>query len=335
MKYRETPEATVKIREGYVDGIKSTIKKRQDKLCAVRKEYTKDIFTDTEMYRQEFLKMLGWPLVDHLDAELCEPRCEHLSSEDGFDVFRMHFEVLEGFTLSGIFTRLHGDEKRPFVICQHGGEGTPELISGIYGDTGTYHSMVSRVISGGINTFSPQLLLWRDDYGAPYSRTALDAQLKSVGGSITALEVYALKRVIDYFEAQDFVSSIGMVGLSYGGFYTLYTAAADTRIRSAVSCSFFNDRAKISWADWNWKDWLTKFNDPEVACLVYPRKLYIAVGDKDELFLADNARRSFDVLEDMCENADLDFVKFKVFDGVHEFIKDNEFIEALINDLKN
>lgn len=41
----------------------------------------------------------------------------------------------------------------------------------------------------------------------------------------------------------------GMVGLSYVGFYTLYIAALDTRIKAAVSCSFFNDRDRYPWSD--------------------------------------------------------------------------------------
>ncbi len=334
MNYRETFDATLKIRANYVDGINRVIKKRQDELVAARREYTHDIFANTESYRNEFISMLGWPLVGYEKEEMPEPICEHLSSEDGYDIYRMHFEVLEGFTLSGIFLKIKGDEKRPFVICQHGGEGTPELITGIYGDTGTYHDMVHRVMAGGINTFSPQLLLWKNDYGVPYGRTALDAQLKNIGGSITALEVFAITRVIDYFEKQSYVSTIGMVGLSYGGFYTLYTTAADKRIKSALSCSFFNSRAEISWADWTWKDWLTKFNDAEVACLIYPRKLYIAVGDKDALFKVDNACASFETVREMSKDIGLDWVKFKVFDGIHEFIKENDFIEELIRDLQ-
>ncbi len=335
MNYRETSEATIPIREKYVRGIEDVIKKRQAELKAARLEYTESIFTDAEKYRDEFKGMLGWPLVGYEKKEMPEPTAEHLSSEDGYDIYRMHFDVLDGFTLSGIFMKHKGEGKRPLIICQHGGEGTPELITGIYGATGNYNDMEERVMKRGVNTFSPQLLLWRDGYGVPYSRGALDGQLKSVGGSITALEVFAITRALDYFEKQDYVSCFGMVGLSYGGFYTLFTAAADTRIKSAISCSFFNSRSEISWTDWTWKDWLTKFNDAEVACLVYPRKLYIAVGDRDQLFKAEVAKESFETVKEMSREVGLDWVKFDCFDGVHEFIKTDDFIDALIKDLNN
>lgn len=334
MNYRETYESTIPAREDYVAGFQRVIRKRQAELKIERDKYAKKLFSDAESCREDFKRMLGWPLVDFDGEKMPEPKSEFISSEDGYDVYRMHFEVLGGFTVSGILLKLHGDGKRPMVICQHGGEGTPEVICGLLGDTENYNDMVQRVMARGTHIFAPQLLLWRNAFGVPYKRSEIDGQLKNVGGSITALEVFAITRIIDYFEKQDYVKNFGMVGLSYGGFYTLFTTAVETRIKSAISSSFFNSREEISWPDWTWKDLLYRFNDAEVACLCYPRKLYIAVGAQDALFSIEHGRKSFERIKELSAFVGTDWVKFDDFEGVHEFVKTDGFIEDLISDLK-
>ena len=333
MNYRETYEATLATREDYVNGFSRVIGQRQAEIQKKRDEYAKNIFSDSESCREDFKKMLGWPLVEFDGYDMPEPECEHLSSEDGYDVYRMHFEVLEGFTLSGIFLKLKGEQKQPLVIAQHGGEGTPEVICGLIGDTENYNDMVQRVMRRGVHIFAPQLLLWRNAFGVPYKRSEIDAQLKNVGGSITAVEIYAITRVLDYFEKKDYVKNFGMVGLSYGGFYTLFTTAVETRIKSAISSSFFNSREAISWPDWTWKDLLFKFDDAEIACLCYPRKLYIAVGAQDALFDVKYARESFERVKELSADVGRDWVAFDDFEGVHEFVKTDGFIDKLIEDL--
>ena len=126
-----------------------------------------------------------------------------------------------------------------------------------------------------------------------------------------------------------------MVGLSYGGFYTLFTAALDTRIRSAVSCSFFNTRDRVGWSDWTWQSSAEKFDDAEIACLVYPRRLWLGVGNDDELFEAKYAEESFTKLRALCKTVGTDWVSLTVFDGKHEFYRDDVPIMQLIQDLQN
>ena len=142
-------------------------------------------------------------------------------------------------------------------------------------------------------------------------------------------------RILDYFETRDNVSDFGMVGLSYGGFYTLFTAAIDTRIKASISCSFLNTRENYYWADWTWFGFLEKFDDSDIAALVYPRRLCIEVGKKDELFKVEFAEKSFEKLKDACKNVGTEWVRFIPFDGVHEFSKDDEPIEWIVEELLN
>lgn len=246
----------------------------------------------------------------------------------------MQFEIMDGLKMTGLFFRVEGDEKRPLVIVQHGGGGTPERISRVYESTSNYNDMLHRVIGHKVHAFAPQLLLWNEEYNVKYDRKEIDAQLKRVGSSITAIEIFAITRILDYFETQKYVSDFGMVGLSYGGFYTLYTTAVDTRIKSSISCSFFNKRDVIGWSDWTWFKSAEKFDDAEIACLIYPRKLCIEIGNKDELFDYKYGVESIEKVKKICEKVGMDWMNFIVFDGNHEFCKDDKPIENLVNDIK-
>jgi len=336
MKYTESIEQSTVFKENYRDSILKLIKSRQKYAKDKREIYAKDILTDTERYREDFKKMLGWPLVDCDGLGVPDAEFTELSKEDGYTLYRVHINTVEDLKLTGLFFRLDTDEKKPLVIVQHGGQGTPEFISGMYnGRTSNYNDMLMRVLKRGVHVFAPQLLIWNpSEHGADFDRSHIDAHLKRVGSSIAALEVHAITRVIDYFEAQDFVSEFGMVGLSYGGFYTLFTAAADTRIKSAVSCSYFNDRDEHIFTNWTWKGSALKFNDAEVACLVYPRRICLQMGNCDELFNSDFSIGSFEQIKQMCKDVGTDWVELVVFDGKHEFCKDDKYIDILINDLK-
>ena len=243
MRFREDPHKNEALKARHLSEVEALINRREDELAAARKAYCADILTNTETHRKAYLDMLGWPL----NADLPRPTpkaeiIEELGDEGEYTVFRMRIEVLEGFWQTGLYYRLNTEERRPLVISQHGGAGTPELASGFYfdGSTVNYHGMVTGLLPHRVHVFMPALLLWDPAfYGAPYDRIRMDARLKRVGGSITALEVYAITRVLDYFEATVNPLSFGMVGCSYGGHYTLFTAAAEPRIRSAISSSFF------------------------------------------------------------------------------------------------
>ena len=336
MKYTEQKQDTLKYKQSYLDGIESVIKCRQQEGVTARSEFIRDILSDTERYRNEFKKMLGWPLIDNDDNSVPDIELEKLSDEDGYTLYRATITVVGQYKVTGLFFKLNCDGKLPLVIVQHGGLGTPEFISGMYeGRTGNYNDMLMRVLKKGVHVFAPQLAIWDPkEYGADFDRAGLDARLKRVGGSIAALEVYALTRVIDYFEAQDYISNFGMVGLSYGGFYTLFTTAVDTRIKSAISCSFFNKRDMVPWTNWVWRNSAYLFDDAEIACLVYPRRICLQMGDKDQLFDAEYSKESFERIKEICKDVGTDWTELIVFDGKHEFYKDDAPIDKLISDIK-
>ena len=333
MNYREDIKKADETRQRYVDGLEALIHKKQKEAAEKRKEYAKKIFEFPEACREDLRKMLGWPLVDCVTEGIPFVRRTKLADEDGYVVHRMEFEILDGLFLTGLYFEMNGEGKRPLVLVQHGGWGTPERISGIYGDTQNYNGMLERVLKCGVHAFAPQLLLWEKSSEVPCNRKSVDERLKRLGGSITALEIYGLMRILDWFTAEGKVSSFGMLGLSYGGFYTLFMAALDTRIKAAVSSSYFNTRDRYPWSDWMWFNHADRFDDAEIACLVYPRKLCIALGTQDNLFDYESGKEAYEKLLSMSKGVGSEWLGFWGFEGTHEFPRDDTPITEMVSTL--
>ena len=333
MTYREEFLAANPTKKEYLEGLYRLISERNAAASDRRLEYAKEIFHDPDRYRADLCRMLGWPLVDHKRDGVPNAAFTRIAEEDAHVVYRASFEILSGVKISGLYFEAKGEDTRPLVLVQHGGLGSPELIAGFYGSTSNYNDMLTRVTKHGVHVFAPQLLLWEEGYEIPFERKDIDGALKRVGSSISAIEIFGLVRILDYFETQPRIGTIGMVGMSYGGFYTLFTAALDTRIRAAVSCAFFNTRDQVAWSDWTWQNAADRFDDAEVAALVYPRHLCIQIAESDPLFSCPFGVKSFERLRQMSASVGTDWVDFIIFEGKHEFNTSDLPIEDLIRRL--
>lgn len=334
INFRESQNASKHFKEEYVCGINRVIESREHAAEIAREDICKKIFQNQEKYRDDFKAMLGWPLTEKRPQEIPKVYIEKLADDTSCSIYRISFEILNDFTMTGLLFK-KDEERRPLVIAQHGGWGTPEHAGNLYGYTTNYNHMIERMLQYNVNVFAPQLLLWKDTYGVDYDRALMDARLKRVGSSITALEIYGISRILDYFETQDYVSNFGMIGLSYGGFYTLFTTAVDTRIKSAVSCAQFNSRKDNVKCDWSWFGAAEKFSDAEVACLIYPRELCIEVGTDDELFHIEGARTEYKFLKEVIKLAEAEWhVDFIDFTGTHEFCLEDAPLERLAKSIQ-
>lgn len=340
LAHRESADAGNDFRDAYLQGIKALMERRDAQLSHHRGAYMARLPQDRERYRRALRAMLGWPLTRRRRG-VPHGEIAPVTASGGCAVYRLQIEVLPGVLYYGMLfvngvPALGKAPKRPLVVAQHGGLGTPELISGLHGETGNYNDLAMRVFRRGAHVFAPQMLLWQPNDGAPYDRGAIDARLKQQGSSMAAVELHCLSASLDYLETMDCVDArhIGMIGLSYGGFYTLFAAAVDTRIQSAVSCAFFNDRTRYAWADWTWFGACGRFLDAEVGALVCPRQLQILVADNDELFDAEPAKAEFERLRrHYAAQGQEDQVSFTAFHGVHEYPRDDEAIDNMMRHL--
>ena len=336
--YSESIEAGAPYREKQQAELKALIAERRKAADERRSRYFRPDFSSIEAYarsterlRGDYRAMLGWPLQEY-PRETPEAKAVKVAADEMSEIYRLEIEALPGVSVYGLFFIPAGKTSYPLIIAQHGGGGTPELCSSFF-DSANYNDMVRRITRYGAAVFAPQLYLWSDQFGPAIDRQHLDVELKQVGSSIAALEIFKIQRSLDYLLAQFPVEDgrVGMTGLSYGGFYTLYTAAAEPRIKAAFSSCCFNSRYAYDWNDWVWFDSAGRFLDAEVCGLIAPRPLAIEVGISDDLFDYALANREFQPVSKVYDALGIrDRLFYREFQGGHEYGRDDAGIKFLL-----
>lgn len=318
-------------RTEYNDDTLSFIDRELRKAAERRKNYT--LSASQEERREALKRQLGFPLSPSPEKNEITVTKEFAAQGENFTAYRMRLEVIEGVRLYGILLEPKvKKEKNALVIAQHGGQGTPEMITSLVPPT-NYYSVAMDCCRDGVYVFAPQLLHWStENWGSPYNGAGIDIHLRQLGGGKTAFGVYCIMRAIDYFTALPEIDAdrVGMVGLSYGGMYTLMTTAVDPRIKVAVSSCFVNDRARYAWDDWSYKNQANTFFDAEVLTLIAPRHILVEEGDNDNLFAADTFLQQKEQLEVYKKALSLpDFCEFCLFPGGHQFCTDGANVDYL------
>ena len=343
-QYSESPGAANKYRVRMLGEVHALVRREQRKADRRRSRFfAPDLMSVAGYessvceYRKELVQMLGWPLTEAVRDGIPSASIKAVGEDTLGRIARVWVETLPGVHTYGLFFRPRGKGPFPLVVSQHGGLGTPELCSGFFG-SGNYNDMTRRVLRRGVAVFAPQLLLWGPDtFGPKYDKDAIDRRLKQLGGSLAALELHRISRALDYFAGQKDIdpARIGMIGLSYGGFYTLFAAALDPRIRVAISSCFFNDRKTYDFPDWSWFGSAHRFLDAEVGALVCPRPLYIEVGKKDELFDVRRARPEARRLAAIYRKLGVsERFRYKEHDGGHELDRADDGVDFLCQHLQ-
>lgn len=283
-----------KYRQEYLDSINNFIEKRFAEGRSRREQFMppEKLVADTEYYRNEYLKMIGFPF-DLVSDDIPEVETTYVGEDDLSKLYRLSITVACDIKFYGILFVPHGITKAPLVIAQHGGGGTPESCSDMAGDN-NYNFFTKRALERGFVVFCPSIMLWSlkvtgekfITFDIAYDRHGIDRKLRRIGYAITGFEVFCIMRSIDYLSTLDYVdeTKIGMMGLSYGGYFSMHTAAADTRIIAAYNAGAFNDRNTECFNDWGYDNASNTFYDAEVGALCAPRRLLIDVGKQDAVF---------------------------------------------------
>jgi len=342
--YQEAPDAGNEFRKEMLAEVRALLRRRYKKADRRRKTNFKPDFTSVEAYEQSTRKyreqlraMLGWPLTEARPAVPPAAAHRRVATDALGRISRVWIETLPGLRTYGLFFRPHGKGPFPLAISQHGGGGTPELCSGFFGSA-NYNDMTRRVLRRGVAVFAPQLLLWNTEcFGPEHEKDVVDRRLKQLGGSLAALELYRLFRSLDYLVRRRDIDAarVGMIGLSYGGFYTLFAAALDCRIRVAVSSCFFNSRKLYDFPDWVWFNAANRFMDAEVGALVCPRPLCVELGKNDHIFKVRHARAEAAKLQATYQKLGLtDRFQYREHEGGHELDRSRLSIDFLVRHLR-
>ena len=291
--YEEPPETADGYRSAYVQGIRAYITRENQRHRELRGSFASPeaMAADPDRFRAAYREMLG--LNAFPSCPQGEAVCEYVGQDEVCRIYRLVVYPQAQIPFYSMLLIPHGGKApMPLVIAQHGGGGTPELCSDMCGKN-NYGHMVQRLLERGAAVLAPQLLLWAKEeletaraHPIDYDRTKLDRELKRFCTSITALEIAGIQRSLDYVLSMEQIDGerVGMIGLSYGGYFTLHTMAAEPRIKAGYAAAAFNDRDKVAMADWHYFGSAGLFQDAEVAGLCAPRKLCIQVGKADPVF---------------------------------------------------
>jgi dienelactone hydrolase len=210
--------------------------------------------------------------------------------EDGIGTYyRASIPVLPSVHAEGIYIVPKGiTGKAPLIIAMHGGGGSPEVA--LFHGGANYHDMVRGGVKRGYVVFAPQHLFSAQGFPTDIRRK-IDDRLRLVGTSLTAVEIAKITRSLDAILTRPEVDAtrVGMVGLSYGGYYALVTPALEPRIKVAVSSCYYGvqegryERDELSVpSDFRFKDRFTLFRDSDLVALICPRALEIQAGSTDD-----------------------------------------------------
>ena len=281
----------------------------------------------TKKLRQKFAESIGYPPPGDPDAD---PASFVQIGEDALATYyRVKISVLPGVHAEGIYLVPKGikpKQKVPLVVSMHGGGGSPEVA--LFHGGANYHDMVRGGVKRGYAVFAPQHL-----FSAPGSpgdvRNRTDDRMRLVGTSLTAVEIAKITRSLDVLLKRPEIDPkrVAMVGLSYGGYYSLVTPALEPRIKVAVSSCYFGvqewryERDELGVpSDFRFADRFTLFRDPEIVALICPRPLQIQAGARDD---ADHREMGIQLAPQSADyyhklKMDTAF-QFTVFKGGHEF----------------
>tara|TARA_R110002111_G_C6007511_1_gene374230 strand:+ start:5458 stop:6573 length:1116 start_codon:yes stop_codon:yes gene_type:complete len=248
--------------------------------------------------------------------------------EDAIGVYyRAMFPILPGVHSEGIFiVPKSAKGKTPLIISMHGGGGSPEVA--LFNGGANYHDMVRGAVKRGYLVYAPQHLFRADEFPNDIRRQ-IDDRMRLIGTSITAVEIAKITYAIDELVKRPDVdaSRIGMVGLSYGGYYAQVTPAVDTRIKVSVSSCYFGvqegryekDELSIP-GDFRFMDRITLFNDADLVALICPRAHQIQAGSRDNASHRETGKNIAPRAAAFYEKLNLnDRFEHVIFEGGHEF----------------
>ena len=310
--------------DGYITALK-TNKSRLKSLFTPDYRSDKAYESSKKRLLEAFKSSIGYPIPGETPIQL---PVFTLMGEDGIGTYyRAKIPVVTGVSCDGIYIVPKGLKARaPLVISMHGGGGSPDAA--LFHGGGNYNDMVRGGVKRGYCVFAPTHLFQAKGFPNDI-RNQIDERMRLVGTSLTAVEVAKISRSLDVLLKRPEIDPkrVGMVGLSYGGYYALMAAALDPRIKASVSSCYFGvqefryaERELNIPSDFKFKDRFSLFLDSELVALICPRALEIQAGDKDDaahreggVALAPASRAYYDKL------GKSDLFRWVIFKGQHEF----------------
>ncbi|MDP6124705.1 MAG: alpha/beta hydrolase family protein [Candidatus Latescibacteria bacterium] len=254
---------------------------------------------------------------------------------------RVYFDSVVGVRVAAdmlVPLGLEPGEKRPALLCLHGhtSDGRSN-VTGTSDSTPKSEAYALDFVRAGFVTITPDWLGWGErveDEGV-IGDGRDKCNVAFVAGQMWGVDLLSLmisdgEATLDYLMTRDEVDHdrIGCVGLSFGGRMTMYLAAMDHRIKTAVTAgclNLFEERSlKMKSCGAQFFPGILRYGDVgEVLALIAPKPSCHVYGTADPLLNTEDVAQIRSILEDVytrmgCSDA-LGFVEH---DGAHVFPTD-------------
>ncbi len=276
---------------------------------------------------------LGYPPPGAASA-VEAPALTRLSEDELATYYELSVTLFDGVRAGGVFMMPRAPSgKVPLVIAIHGRGPMPARpAGGKITVVGRSHRDLARgALRRGYAVWEPILAFYAQGYPADM-RERLAVRAVECGTTLPAIEIAKITRGLDALLLTGKIDSarIAMVGVSFGGFYTLYSAALDERISVAVVAAYINDRQLVlalnepfGNLEWRFPNSLSLFQDATMAALICPRPLQVQAGDHDQLFPIKGARETVPGIRSIYGRLGVgQRFSFAEFVGRHDFRED-------------
>lgn len=259
------------------------------------------------------------------------PRTRKIYDEPAYSGYEVILDVWPDVFTYGIILipkDLKPDEQRPVVVCQHGLEGRPQMVTDPRLKT-PYHSFGAQLANRGFIVYAPQ-----NPYIGGNHFRILQRKANPLKKSLFSIIVRQHEQTLKWLKQLPYVASdrIGFYGLSYGGMTAMRIPALLDDYCLSICSANFNE--------WTWKtvhpsapysylftpdyeifefDLGNTFNYAEMSALILPRPFMVERGHDDGVapdewvaYEYAKVRRQYSDLR-VPENTDIHFFK-----GTHE-----------------
>lgn len=314
----------------------------EEKMDSALNNFQPDFFSietyESSLYsfRKQLGDHFGYPPIKAVDGKII--RFEKAGEDKYSSVYRVWIEVIEKVHAYGLYlVPKTGNKKYPLIVAIHGGGGNPEAICGL--DTRiNYHNFGYEAVKRGYAVWAPGLTMlsgYAEDPKIPdISREILDNQLRKAGTSIIGVEIQKIiesTRTLIQAQPEIDAENVGMTGLSWGGFFTMYSAALAPFIKAAAPSAYFTDSRKdlenMLNSESNSLIYSFKgFGHFQVVGMICPRPCLVQLGEKDSLFDLEGAKVEAERAASFYKKLDITekFV-FDVHTGGHEYENERIF----------
>ena len=216
-------------------------------------------------------------------------------------LYRVWIEVIDGVDAYGLYlvpkkfsaNARTTSGRAPLLIAQHGGGGNPEAIADL--DTrANYNAFGRAAVQRGYIVWAPALAMRSTYSGDPVipgaSRELLDQKLRLAGTSIIGVELHKIiesTRTLLRVRPEIDAARVGMTGLSWGGFFTMYATALAPFIKVAAPSGYFRDtaqllaRATADAATAGDRELFGALGHFQAVALICPRPCLVQIGEQD------------------------------------------------------